>query len=211
VWSAAIYVAQGGSDNDDPWLVVGVALIAATAALLGAVIAARTAAARQKQQHAHDERRLKDQLAAEAERLAEQLANDRTLRDLDEMRRQLSSAMAKATQLVNPVTRVHSLKWKDGQSTSNEKDALSSITQNVRESLADLRRDTLALLLLIGNDEDVVGKFRATFAAIERVIDAKNAAEGDKGQDDYSTAMAELIAAAHRLVGVQRVSPTERE
>lgn len=48
--------------GSDPWLTIGIALIAALAALAGALIAAVTAARRQRQQLTHDAQRQQDEL-----------------------------------------------------------------------------------------------------------------------------------------------------
>jgi hypothetical protein len=98
VLPVALAAAQGTGGGTNPWLVVGVALIAATAALLGAIIAARTAATRQKEQLANEQRRqsealvaegkrLDKQLAAENERHHETLALERETRELEELRK----------------------------------------------------------------------------------------------------------------------------
>jgi hypothetical protein len=73
----ALAAAQGTGGGTNAWLVVGVALIAATAALLGAMIAAWTAGTRQKEQLASENQRQTEALVAERERLDKQLASEK--------------------------------------------------------------------------------------------------------------------------------------
>jgi hypothetical protein len=67
--------------GNDPWLTVGIALIAAVAALSGALIAAVTAGRRQRTQLRHD-----------AERQQNELQHDRALAELSELRGVLDEA-----------------------------------------------------------------------------------------------------------------------
>jgi hypothetical protein len=67
--------------GSDPWLTVGIALIAATAALAGALIAAVSAGRRQR-----------SQLDADLGRQREELAHDRALVELSELRGVLDDA-----------------------------------------------------------------------------------------------------------------------
>jgi uncharacterized membrane-anchored protein YhcB (DUF1043 family) len=67
--------------GNDPWLTIGIALIAALAALAGALIAAVTAAKRQQQQLAHD-----------AQRQQAELQHNRKQAELSELRSVLDDA-----------------------------------------------------------------------------------------------------------------------
>ena len=67
--------------SSDPWLTVGIALIAAVAALSGALIAAVTAGRRQRAQ-----------LQADAERQRTELRHERMLAELSELRGVLDDA-----------------------------------------------------------------------------------------------------------------------
>lgn len=76
----------------DPWLVIGVAAITATAVLIAAIIAAISAGRRQKRELGHAVERQKRDLDESADRQKRELSHDRELAALDDRRAVLDEA-----------------------------------------------------------------------------------------------------------------------
>ena len=73
-------------------------------------------------------------MAAERGRLDVQLAYDRRLRDLNELRRQVSAAFVKTTQLIAPVIEMNRLRWKAEARTATENELPASREREVRDT-----------------------------------------------------------------------------
>lgn len=144
--------------------------------------------------------RLTQQLRAERERLDIQLAYDRRLRDLDELRRQISAVFVKSTRFIAPVIEMHELRWKIMARTSTENELLVSREREVLDTLNDLRLDNMALSLLTGLHEDLVKHHAAFLDAAQRVRFAANLEDGEQGLREQSSALADFAVEASRLV-----------
>jgi len=144
--------------------------------------------------------RLTQQLRAERERLDIQLAYDRRLRDLDELRRQISAVFVKSTRFIAPVIEMHELRWKMMARTSTENELLVSREREILDTLNDLRLDNMALSLLTGLHEDLVKHHAAFLDAAQRVCFAANLEYGEQGLREQSSALSDFAVVANRLV-----------
>jgi hypothetical protein len=179
---------------------LGAAFLVILGNLLGAWRQRRAEADRLNQQLRAERERLDIQLAAERERLDVQLAYDRRLRDLDELRRQVSAVFVKSTQLIAPVIEMHKLRWKTKARTSTENELLVSREREVLDTLNDLRLDNMALSLLTGLHEDLVKHHAAFLDAAQRVRFAANLEDGEQGLREQSSALSDFAVVANRLV-----------
>jgi hypothetical protein len=219
--------AQGAGGGTDPWLVVGVALIAATAALLGAVIAARTASTRQKEQLAHEERRQTKALSAEKERhdatlSAEHQRHEATLRheerqqDLEEMRRVLDDTLEAIAQ-VDAAKEVALRTWHALCDQANEP-AGPHVGQELTDQLYVMHAATNRvaihvnrLALRIGDDHDAtkaVSDVTRSMRAVLRQFQEQPSGDRRKEPAKAWTHVNELImgfrAVAHEEIRVRR-------
>jgi len=189
---------------------LGAALLAIVGNQLGAWRQRKAERERLDVQLAGERKRLDVQLAGERERLDVQLAHDRRLRDLDELRRQVSAAFVKAAQLVMPVFEIQRLRWKTEARTSKENELLASKEREVLDTVNDLRRDGMALSLLTGLHENLVVHLGASLDAAQRVLDATTFEDGEQRIREQSSAISELAVVANRLVGVEFDPPNDR-
>lgn len=228
VLPVALAVAQGGGGGTDPWLVVGVALIAATAALLGAVIAARTAGTRQKEQLAHEERRqtkaldaeqerhdatlaaeqdrLEATLEAERQRHAAQLRHQERQQDLEELRRVFDRMMEELHSCFEAQAEAWEI-WKTirAEPDSSEHAAtLSEAIERLKQARERLASGAHRLAFRLGQDHevyDVMGKILNRIDASRRLMEYEVWSKETTGTQ-YADAIAEFRRDTRRLTDV---------
>jgi hypothetical protein len=135
--------------NTDPWLVIGVAAIAATAAIIAAIIAAATAGKRQERELRHAE-----------DRQVRELAHDRELAALDDRRKVLDEAAELLLRLNLDLERLP---------IAHEFAAFPPSAQGH----AEVQHVEARLIIRLGIDHPVIEAFRDVVRAMNDVAETK--------------------------------------
>ena len=146
------------------WLVLAIALITASAAILAAIIAARTANTRQQEQLDHDTKRQQEQLDHDTKRQEKELAHDRDTRHRDD----LIGLIDSATDAINRLLRAHErieAAWRAGMDPGGER-ATAILEQRI-DVIEAVRYERDRLETRFGGDAAISRAYNAAMEALD--------------------------------------------